>query len=358
MSQTSIARIHETLHSVHAGADIIISQFYPWLFKLLKFEESSKEKLKLIKIDSNIIAWDLQNKEQLFPSQEVILDHFHIFEWFPLNPGLYHRPYADESRKRAVMHEKKDQDGTYFYPEGKLLMIQGGIGAIRLKSLPIENQNYYLMTASSNGVCEAGFPILLPEKLYIEVKTAINMRGILPATVHGKMISLPELPDIFEYQRRINRWILQVDDLKMLPACRSDVGNLSVSVAVAYLSVRPNDHYEPYQVNITYSTFDPQEPEGIANAVRWIKDVYLKTKFKGEILTDFDEINPRFPNVKFGLADIMQGKLSLVQAKEIFQRVGYDKLNIFINYYDQRILIGDISNSRDIAIGHNKTTPE
>ena len=48
----------------------------------------------------------------------------------------------------------------------------------------------------------------------------------------------------------------------------------------------------------------------------------MTEQHKGIIVTDFDEIQPRFPGAVFGLPDLMAGKLNSEQARAFLQGQG------------------------------------
>ena len=106
------------------------------------------------------------------------LDSFFLFGWFPRSPGLFFTDMARSARDEAKHRTRTTKNGiTVFDPYGKLSMLEGGIGNIRLKPITINGTDYYFMSASSNGNCHEGFPIALAEDLYNKVIDEIRERG-------------------------------------------------------------------------------------------------------------------------------------------------------------------------------------
>ena len=76
----------------------------------------------------------------------VRLEDFILTEWCPLSPGRFHTPYAASCREQAG----KDfyRDGEYA-PLGKVQMMAGGIGSLRLAARVMLGQPMQIWGASS-----------------------------------------------------------------------------------------------------------------------------------------------------------------------------------------------------------------
>lgn len=274
-------------------------------------------------VNSNEEAWHLFVQEQLYDTRRVRLEHFHLFEWFPLTPGRFHTAEARQNRLSALtMMESSAPGHAYFNPYGKASMLRGGIGAVRLRPRLIADEAHYFMTASSNGVCHEGFPVLVPRKFYGRLKPALLKEGAVPVTLSGEMRYLMEdLPSFFAGHREIPQLYLHVDELEEHRSPREDVSEYAVSVAISFLG--------EYQGNegmyATYATFDPSNKDRMAHAVNWLGQFYVTERHKGVVVTDFDEVQPRFAEAVFGLPDLMAGKLNSKKVQEFLKAHSLDQ---------------------------------
>ena len=124
------------------------------------------EKQNSRRFDSNNEYWMAATNQEMFVSQQVGLTRFAVMEWYPRCPGLYHTPQAKWERENAwafVLEQNRlfsgDETCTIFDPYGKACMLNGGIGAIRLRPIDLGGSRLHMMTASSTGVCHEGVPI-------------------------------------------------------------------------------------------------------------------------------------------------------------------------------------------------------
>ena len=143
-------------------------------------------------IVSNNQFWELILRERLWYGMTVKLESFFLFEWFPRSPGLYYtgpaRSARIEARKRVTM-----KDGIVAYdPYGKASMLDGGVGAIRLRPITVLGEDFHLMTASTSSVCHEGCPVALPTHLYGQCIDEIRSRGVALRTLVGKLKFIPE----------------------------------------------------------------------------------------------------------------------------------------------------------------------
>jgi hypothetical protein len=58
-------------------------------------------------------------------------------------------------------------------------MLEGGVGAIRLKTIKLFNKHHWLMTASSDGVTHTGIPLMVPRELYVPLLPVIHEKGAI-----------------------------------------------------------------------------------------------------------------------------------------------------------------------------------
>src|SRR5579872_631064 len=139
--------------------------------------------------------WEAIHLENLRSEMTATLDSFFIFEWFPRSPGLYYTQKGQQARDEAQKHILKIENGVITYDTfGKACMLDGGIGNIRLKPIASEQLggDYYLMSASSDGICHKGFPIAIPAHEYRTIIEQITGRGCVVKTVIGKLKFVPD----------------------------------------------------------------------------------------------------------------------------------------------------------------------
>lgn len=305
-----------------------------------------------LKAQTNVDVWNQYINEHLYDTRRVTLEHFHLFEWFPLKPGKFHTPKASRSRELASLSLRRTANGiAYFDPWGKENMVEGGLGAVRLRPRQIEGELHYFMTASSNGVCHEGFPVLIPRRFYGRLKQRILGEGAAPVTLSGEMRYVPN--DIFTFfsrDREIPLLYLHVDQIQELPKPRSEITTYKVSVAISFLG-----QFEGRKGNyVTYANFDPASRSSFERACHWLEQFYVR-QYEGTIVTDFDEVQPRFPEAIFGLPTLMAGKLdkNLVQAFLKSQGWGEKTGDQFFIVYGDYFNVGNITNSESIAIGRD-----
>ena len=271
---------------------------------------------------SNREIWQLFIEEQLYDTRRVMLEQFHLFEWFPLAPGRFHTAEAQQQRQMAYEMMFQAENGrSYFNPSGKADMLKGGIGAVRLRPRQIAGEPHYFMSVSSNGVCHEGFPVLLPRRFYGPLKAQLLRQGAVPVSLSGEMRYIYEdAPTFFAGQRQIPQLYLHVDELQVLPAPRSGIEQFSVSAAISFLG-----QFEDREgVYATYATFDPARRESLQAAVQWLEQFYVIGQHQGVVITDFDEVQPRFPGAIFGLPDLMAGRLAPDKISAFLQAQGYN----------------------------------
>jgi hypothetical protein len=286
------------------------------------------------KPESNAEVWRRFVEEQLYDTRRVTLEHVHLFEWFPIAPGKFHTAQARQERHMAYQMMEQIDGEVYFNPAGKASMIRGGIGAVRLRPREIAGEPHYFMTASSNGTCHEGFPVLVPRRFYGPLKARILDEGAAPVTLSGEMRYIPkDTLTFFEQHREIPLLYLHVDDLRVLEKPRAEVTSYLISVAVSFAG-----EFEGQQgLYATFASFDPAKRDDLAQASAWLEQVYVAGQHKGAVVTDFDEVRPRFPSAVFGLPKLMAGKLDRAKVTAWLKSQGYDEQagkTFFVNYQE------------------------
>jgi hypothetical protein len=269
---------------------------------------------------TNEEVWRLFVNEQLYDTRRVTLEHFHLFEWFPICPGEYHTPEGQANRRRAHQMMFDTPEGySYFNPGGKASMLRGGVGAVRLRPRMVSNEAHYFMSVSSNGVCHEGFPVLIPRRFYGQIKPRLLQEGAVPVSVKGEMrYLLDEVPVFFGGRRQIPALYLHVDELDVLPEARREVNRYAISAAISFVG-----EYENREgVYSTFATFDPARKGDLEKTVTWLEQFYVTETYKGVVITDFDEVQPRFQGAVFGLPELMAGNLDQERVNQFLKTRG------------------------------------
>ncbi len=304
---------------------------------------------------SNEGLWQLFDSEDLYDTKRVTLEHFHLFEWFPLSPGIYHSAKAARSRQEAYQELRQNADGrTYYHPRGKAQMVRGGVGAVRLLPVQLGSEPYSFMTASSNGVCHEGFPVLVPRHFYGGIKERINSFGAAPVTLSGEMRYVhdrdEDIERLFEGRRDLPRLYLHVDELRFVERPRDAVDGFIVSVVVSFFGEVDGEQ----GTYVTFATFDPADDQGVERACDWIETFYVDGLHQGVVVTDFDAVRSRFPDAVFGLSAVTRGELDPKRVQQFLVTAGLAETEraahvpTVINNF---IRVGNITNSTGIAIG-------
>ncbi len=293
---------------------------------LLKPEEaenfSHHPSMERRRFHSNNELWEAVIREQIRATPTAIhLESFFLFEWFPRSPGLYYTPEGNRARREAQEHVEGINKGVVVYdPYGKMSMLDGGVGNLRFRPITIRDTEFFLMSASSTGICHQGFPVALPASIFEKIVDEINERGCLVTSLIGRLRFLPvNLGKLYHRYREVPQLYLDVEELRRPthPKSRS-IEELRVSVAVSFHS-----RYEGQgRVYATYVSFDPSVPQSFSESIEWLEEDYVVGKYKGKILTDFDEQRGHFPDAPFSLGKIMDLNLRLEELTPLDQSTG------------------------------------
>jgi hypothetical protein len=280
----------------------------------------------------NQSVWHAVINERIRASMFITLEDFAILEWFPRSPGLFFTPGAELTRQKALLFlddglqrlgseiryalAATDDRVTVFNPHGKLEMLRGGIGAIRLKPRQVSSSEDWFMCASSNGIAHEGFPLVMPAELYEDCVDEIADRHICRRTVIGKLQFMPEpLVRLYEDYAGVPQLYLKVEELRPIRNANANkIEELAVTVGVSFRS-----SYEGQaKTYATFVYFDPTRPESFERNVGWMEETYVEGRYKGRIITDFDEVRGRFANAPFSLSKVMEQGLN---REEVYQTV-------------------------------------
>lgn len=266
----------------------------------------------------------------------IKLSNFLLSEWFPYSPGLFHTWEARQSREHAMDfvvstprldglqgiddaeprgayidpdHLRHEQSNymAIFGPYGKLSMLKGGIGSIRLRSKELPGGTAWFMSASSTPVAHEGVPIAVPDHYYQAYFDRIDTQGFLECTLVGKLKWIPnELSALYESYTGVQQLYLLVEEV--YPGDRSRPQDLPfrVSVPVTFES----RHEGRRAVYASYVTFYPGVRGSLEARTEWLENTYVKGMYQGRILTDFDEGMRQFEHARFSLSKVMGNMVS------------------------------------------------
>lgn len=252
---------------------------------------------------------------------KIKLLSFFIFDWFPRSPGLFHTQQGYDARQYAKDQiESTANNVTVYNPYGKLTMLHGGFGNIRLKPITLENRLYYLLTASDNGICHEGFPLAVPSELYDSIVDELNDRGAVVRDVIGTLRSVPnEIDGVYQGYKGVPKVYLQVEEMKApsFPKRRS-TQEMSVTVATSFISCYEGDT----KIYASWVGFDPSHKKELKACVDWMESVYVQSMYKGKVLTDFDQTTNHFDEAPFTLKKVMNLEVTPEDIRSVAETIG------------------------------------
>ncbi|MEJ2748434.1 MAG: hypothetical protein P8183_11090 [Anaerolineae bacterium] len=279
------------------------------------------------------------------------LTNFLLCDWFPRSPGLFYTDKARQARQEAQYFRESapestadtnlenqyqvDDDApdfTYIYnPYGKLSMLKGGIGSVRLCEKEIREGVIWFMSASQTPVAHEGFPVALPDDLYQRYYDQLHERGFMACTLVGKLQNLPQDLDVlYKDYTGVPRLYLLVEELRPLPT--PDLNQpFRVSVATSFVSDFESPGWN--RMYAAYVTFYPHVHGSLERRVDWLENRYVKSRYQGKIVTDFDEREFHFPNVAFSLDKVMTNNLNTMETKRWLESI-HDELNLWPEFAD------------------------
>lgn len=336
-----MAQIHSDNTSPNVGKYIM--QLDPYSFNSILYTQVSTSGYLLADTNTGSV---IKNNDLTFVSnnniwEKIILDNvrrtdakfkllsFFLFEWFPRSPGLFHTDKGYMARQEAKQRIISIKNGfTVYDPYGKLSMLEGGFGNVRLKPIRLENSAYYFMTASDNGICHEGFPVALPEDLYNEVIDEIIERGSTVKDLIGILRTVPEdIDNLYRGYKDVPKVYLQVEALQAptYPKRRS-TKEMSVTVASSFIS-----NYEGQsKIYASYIGFDPSKKTELAENVEWMEDEYVRGMYKGRILTDFDQTVNHFDYAPFSLKKVMNLEVTAEDIQLLASEIGNNNSDILM----------------------------
>ena len=198
------------------------------------------------------------------------------------------------------------------------------------------------MSASSTQVAHEGFPVALPESLYSGCIHAIADVGAIRVTLVGELRSV-EQPLETAYRRVVGipQVFLYVEDMQQLH------GNGANPLFTACGGVI----FEADEMHAAYVTFLPGVRGSLNEAVDWLGEAYVGDLFGGDVVTDFDELTPRFANAKFSVERVMNRRVEADDVTRVLTRAGASGA---VNYFIGRV--DHVTQNQEINISGSTVT--
>ena len=334
---------------------------------------------------SNDELWHALLNERLRATAVIRLENFWLSEWFPLRPGLFHTRRGRDNRERAnrylltgpgvspdalrEFHNLFRRDispdilnrfrleSTYVYsPHGKTMMLDGGVGCIRLKPKQLPAGQVWFMGATSKPSAHQGVPVALPDHLYQRFIDQIATEGSIRCTLTGQLRHVP--PDFDPLYRGlvgIPQVYVLVDELE---PSRNETDVFFIADGAVMVKGKsggppPEGTWDLADgIYAAFVSFLPRIPNAISLAAQWLADVYVAEVLGGRVLTDFDEQIRRFDGTTFSLEHVMGGRISTVDAEHLLTRCGASPHEV--QQFIQRIEIvnGDVRNVNIVGSGN------
>lgn len=285
---------------------------------LLPTETSSPKSSHNFYQNKNI--WDAILNEEIRPGMEIRLESFYITEWFPRSPGLYFTETGRQSRDSAHHQVEKmemnqseskyavDADGsvvTVYNPWGKIAMLNGGLGTLRLKPVHNEHGQAWFMCATSNGISHEGVPLLVSHDIFQKCIDQIATTGSWHGTIIGQLKFISDkIVSLYSDYTDVPQLYLEVEQIVPEKA-QNKIYDIAVSIAVSFISSYEGEE----KLYASYVFFDPSRKESFNRNVNWMQDTYVEGEYRGKIVTDFDEQRSHFPDAVFSLEKIMDFNL-------------------------------------------------
>ena len=296
------------------------------------------------------------------------LEGFYLLEWFPRAPGLY---FTDDGRQaREIARHflrrvpvprnsatyrpsdigQKDREFLDIYdPYGKVSMLKGGVGCIRLRPKLLDGGTGWFLSASSTGVAHEGFPVALPDHLFQRYADSIKRTGALRCSLRGKLQFLPDpVVELYRESRGVPQLYLLVDQL--IPESDQRHDGLLVSAGISFLSGFEGAN----RMYASYATFDASVKGSVEEVAEWLEEIYVKGLYSGRVVTDFDEQMTHFAGATFSLRNVMSNQLNPSEVQNVVQTLNLPAADIS-RMFTGLTMIGTVHIERVERMEQNKS---
>lgn len=298
----------------------------------------------------------------------VKLRNFTLTEWVPRSPGIFHTVNAMRARDEAWRYRLSEDDLRFgvgrfspmsqaelfrrrryaeknarkinrsssnnpvvFAPKGKLSMIQGGIGCVRLQPLELRREMFWLWGATSSKIVHEGIPVAIRDEQYNKLANEV-INGGLTCDIIGRLRYIRS-SGYLEYGQNVPRCYLEVETISLYDsgAKRFPLFNLGTSQKKpsCLVCVAVSFEHADSSLCATYASFESDKRESFEQAIEWMDKEYVGRLYGGRIVTDFDETASPFSDVLFCLKDVMNGTIAKGASRLVF--------SVDQGYYAERI---------------------
>ena len=356
--------------------------------------------------DSNADFWQDAFRDQVIAERTVLLRGFNIFEWIPRNPGLYHKREAADAREmaqqfiqygsptgyvggaaqsldhaavfRSITQAKGSTRQIIYTPQGKVSMLQGGVGCVRLSPVELKGKTgqFWFMSATSSEAPDEGIPVLMADDVYQTVIDEIRTYGSATRDLVGRTKFVPkEFRDLYSVRHGLPRLYLEVLETPRSEKRVTAPAQGEVSVAASFLS-----EYEGYpRIYASYVTFNPSSEGARQSATEWMKQEYIEGLYKGSVLTDFDQQAPSIADTLFSLNQVLTSPDLAKQIAVLKAKYGYfdwemlEKSTLSFHTHEEKVMVNvsgqgnivniakymtDVSNTVNMNVGQSGASDE
>lgn len=252
--------------------------------------------------------------------ESLLLDGCHLLDWMPSCPGRYFTPEATKSREEALLYWSDDEEE--YFPLGKLGMVLGGVGSVRLAPRDVPGGKACFFGATFSGISHEGIPVVVPIEHGKQLLQSIRSQGSCFGSVSGTLWPLPVEHSPIKFDRGIPKYYMFSDNIKIYSANQNHKCNVTISITfdseTCGVSIPLGDFRFRSQKSWCFASFDPSDGiAGIEKCISWMKSyVYRHCKYSEEqpiplrIVGDFDEIYQHFEQsvVDFPLSETLRGQ--------------------------------------------------
>ena len=236
--------------------------------------------------------------------------------------------------------------GSYLLPNAKNEMVEhGGIGSIRLLPRIIDGTRCWFGTASKNGQCDGGIPLVIPERLLSETGTQWGER----VEITGRVRFLQEvgLNEVAATVHDVRPVILFVERITRSgrPPQRTEITPI-----VLFDTANGNPDFIDRAGYIFVNCEGGQE-FSLDEAADWMNR--YATKFNGRVLTNFDEQLPRIAEAPLSYQRLINKTYERTVIQQFLGDVAITRID---NVYHEEIHMGHhISVGGDAIINIDST---
>ena len=196
-------------------------------------------------------------------------------------------------------------------------MILGGIGTVRLASKRTKFGVLHFLSATSSGDSNQGVPMCVPPEVHRQIVDSIKDYGGVVCDIAGTIQVLDRSIDRITFDRGIPRYVVLVDDVRVIRPSRPGSVRATASVLYGGACREYERHYRSDNaLGWSFAYFDPatDSSNGLPSAVDWLEN-YARRHSVSEgprILGDFDEHMEHFQlPVAMPLSSLLAGKADL-----------------------------------------------